>query len=152
MGACARLNEVYRPAAISVAIQPFGASMPVRSEESHTGSWIMNHRTKGLRAFVLAVVTAIAVSFTSGAFAHGHFAIGISVPGVTVGYWGGHHGYGYVGFGGYYAPYYYVPPPVYYAPAPVVIYERPAYYYHRCYARPYYDRYGDYHPGYYYSC
>jgi|GEM_PF-7055004 hypothetical protein len=110
----------------------------------------MTSRIRGFRAVLCGLGAMAALLLAPAAFAHGHFAVGISVPGVTVGYWGGHHGYGFVGFGGYYAPYYYTPP-VYYAPPPVVVYERPVYY-RRCYARPYYDSYGYYHRGYYYSC
>jgi len=63
---------------------------------------------------VLGLLVAAGLGLAPAAFARGHVGIGISVPGVSVGYWGGHHGYGYVGVGGYNGGYY---APAYYAPA-----------------------------------
>ncbi len=85
-------------------------------------------RKGGFRALVLGLLATAGLALAPTAFAHGHFSIGIDLPGVSLGYWGGHrHGGGVdVGIGGYYGtPYggyyggYYAPAPVYYAPAPV---------------------------------
>ena len=96
---------------------------------------------------VLGLLIAAGLALAPAAFARGHVDIGVSVPGVSLGYChycGYRGGYGYVGYygGGYYAPAYY---DGYYEPV------YPAYY-HRCYTRPYYDRYGYYHRGHAYSC
>ena len=72
---------------------------------------------------VLGLLVAAGLALTPAAFARGHIDIGINVPGVSVGYYGGHRGHGYVGVGGYYGGYY--------APAPV--------YYDDYYYSPYYD-------------
>jgi len=115
----------------------------------------MNIRTRGFRSLVLGLLVAAAgLLATPAAFAHGSVSIGIGVPGLSVGYWGGGHGhgYGYVGVGGYYGygygPYYGGYAPAYYAPA----YYAPAPAYRRCFARPFYDGRGYYHRGYHYSC
>jgi len=108
----------------------------------------MISRKRGFRAMMFGLVAAAGLALAPAAFAGGHVGIGISVPGVSVGYYGGHHGRGYVDvggyYGGYYAPSYYYDP--YYAP---VVYD--SYYYpypHRVYYRGYYPSHhyyrGDY--------
>jgi hypothetical protein len=100
----------------------------------------MISRKRGFRAMLLGVVAAAGVALAPAAFAGGHVGIGINAPGVSVGYWGGHHGRGFVDvgvggyggyYGGYYAPGYYYDP--YYAP---VVYS--SYYYP---GRGYYNHY-----------
>jgi hypothetical protein len=110
----------------------------------------MTFRKRGFRAMVLGLLIAAGLALAPAAFARGHVDIGVSVPGVSLGYC--HHcgyrgGYGYVGYyDGYYAP-----APVYYddyyAPYPAygAVYYSPHRYYHRYYYR---DRYGYYHHGY----
>jgi hypothetical protein len=113
----------------------------------------MKFRLRGFRAMVLGLCVAAGLLLAPAAFARTHVGVGISLPGVSVGYWGGGHGHwggrGFVGvgFGGYYGPYYGYGPGYYAAPA----YYGPVYYGH-CYARPFYDARGYYHPGYSYSC
>ena len=74
----------------------------------------MNFCKRGFRAMVLGLLVAAGLALAPAAFARGHVSIGINLPGVSVGYWGGHHSHGYVGAGGYYGGYY---APTYYAPA-----------------------------------
>jgi hypothetical protein len=115
---------------------------------------IMKSTNRGFRSLALGLCVAAGALAAPAAFARSHVSVGVSVPGVSVGYhsgWHGHNNY-YVGVGGgYYGPryggyhgYY----PGYYAPAPVY-YGRP---YASCYARSFYDARGYFHPGYYYSC
>ena len=95
----------------------------------------MTFRKRGFRAMVLGLLAAAGLALAPAAFAGGHIAVGVSVPGVSVGYNGG-------GYGGYYGGYY-APAPVYYggyyAPYPAygVVYGGPVihagyypYYYH----------------------
>ncbi|MBS0487987.1 MAG: hypothetical protein JSS13_11650 [Proteobacteria bacterium] len=129
----------------------------------------MTIRKRGFRALVLGLLVTAGLALAPSAFAGGHVSIGINLPGVSLGYWGGHHGHGYVdvGVGGYYGGYgggyygnyyapaysggyygpsyysgYYAPAPVYYGgyyPAPVYR----TYYRSRTYYRnegPRYDR------------
>ena len=102
----------------------------------------MTFRKRGFRAMVLGLLVTAGLALAPAAFARGHIGIGISVPGVSVGYWGGNRGFvgvgGYGGYyGGYYGPAYY---DGYYAPA----------YYNGYYAAPY-PAYGVvYNSGYYY--
>ncbi|HEY7871280.1 MAG TPA: hypothetical protein VIC31_01010 [Rudaea sp.] len=96
----------------------------------------MTIRKRGFRALVLGLLVTAGLALAPSAFAGGHVSIGINLPGVSLGYWGGHHGRGYVdvgvggyyggGYGGgYYGPAYYggYAAPTYYggyyAPAPV---------------------------------
>ncbi|MHB8448213.1 MAG: hypothetical protein ACYC9P_09855 [Rudaea sp.] len=121
-------------------------------------------RKQVFRTLVPGLLLAAGLALAPSAFAHGRFSIGIDLPGVSVGYWGGHHGHGYVdvGVGGYYGGYYgggyYAPAyydSYYYAPAPVYYgahYSEPVY---RSYDRSrYHDRdddrryYRDYGRGY----
>jgi len=98
---------------------------------------------RGFRAMVLGLLAAAGLALAPAAFARGHVDVGINVPGVSVGYYGGHHGHGYVGvggyYGGYYAPAYY--DPYYYAPYPAygVVYNS-GYYPHRYYRGGHYYR------------
>lgn len=126
----------------------------------------MTMRKRGFRALVLGLLVTAGLALAPAAFAGGHVSIGINLPGVSLGYWGGHHGHGYVNVGGYYGggyygggyygggyyspayydSYYYAPAPVYYAPAPVYYdsyysYSAPVYRSH--YRARYYDRGGD---------
>jgi len=106
---------------------------------------------RGIRAMVLGLLAAAGLALAPAAFAHGSFGIGVNLPGVSLGYWGGHHHGGYVGInGGYYGGYYpaYYSAPVYYddyyAPAPVVVhrvYHRPIYRHHYYNPARYYDSY-----------
>src|SRR4029079_13420689 len=66
----------------------------------------MISRKRGFRAMMFGLVAAAGLALAPAAFAGGHVGIGISVPGVSVGYYGGHHGRGYVDVGGYYGGYY----------------------------------------------
>jgi hypothetical protein len=110
----------------------------------------MTFRKRGFRAMVLGLLVAAGLALAPAAFARGHIDIGISVPGVSVGYWGGHRGF--VGVGGYYGGYY-APSPVYYddyyapyyAPYPAygAVYYAPHRYYNRYY-RGHYYRHGYY--------
>lgn len=109
----------------------------------------MTNRRSGFRTLVFAAFALVGLFSTSAVFAHGHVSIGINLPGVSIGYYGGHHwrdrayvGVGYPGgyYGGYYAPaYYYDDDDYYYAPAPVAwgYYPR-AYYGHERYYGHYY--------------
>lgn len=115
----------------------------------------MTIRKRGFRALVLGMLVAAGLALAPTAFAGGHVSIGINLPGVSLGYWGGRHHGGYVDVGGYYGGgyygggyyspayydsyYYYAPAPVYYDSyyysAPVV--------YRSHYRTGYYDRGGD---------
>lgn len=120
----------------------------------------MNTRNRGLRAMLLGLLATAGLALAPSAFARGHVSIGIDLPGLSVGYWGGHHGRGYVdvGVGGYYGGGYYAPAyydSYYYAPAPVyygAYYSAPVYRSH--YRTRYHDRdddpryYRDYDRGY----
>jgi hypothetical protein len=109
----------------------------------------MISRKRGIRAMVLGLLAAAGLALAPAAFARTYVDVGINAPGVSVGYYGGHHHhgwYGSVGYGGYYAPYYY-PSSYYYAPT----YYDP-YYSGRCYVRGHYDAYGYWHRGHYVSC
>jgi hypothetical protein len=102
----------------------------------------MKFRKRGLRAMVLGLLAVAGLALAPAAFAGGHIGIGVNVPGVSLGYWGGHRGHGFVdiGVGGYYGPAYYGG---YYAPASVY-YDGyyPAYpAYGAYYSRPYYGHY-----------
>lgn len=103
----------------------------------------MNIRNRGSRALCLGLLAVAGLALAPAAFARSHVSIGINLPGVSLGYWGGHHGRGYVNVGGYYgggyygggyygagyyggyAPSYY--DTYYYRSAPVY-YSRPVYY------------------------
>jgi hypothetical protein len=95
----------------------------------------MRFAKRGFRAMVLGLLVAAGLALAPAAFARGHVGIGISLPGVSVGYSGGHRGFVGVGgyYGGYYAPAYY--DPYYYAPYPAygVVYSGPGYYSHNYY-------------------
>lgn len=67
----------------------------------------MTIRKWGLRTLVLGLIAAAGLVLAPSAFARGHVSIGIDLPGISLGYWGGHHGHGYVGVGGYYGSGYY---------------------------------------------
>lgn len=110
----------------------------------------MTFSKRGFRAMVLGLLTAAGLALAPAAFARGYVDVGVSVPGVSLGYC--HHcgyrgGYGYVGaYGGYYAPspvyyddYYYPPYPAY-----GVVYYHPHrhYYNHRYYRDRVYYRHG----------
>lgn len=110
----------------------------------------MKFRKRGIRAAVLGLLAAAGLALAPAAFAHTNWSVGINAPGVSVGYWGGHHHGGYLGinagyYGGYYPAYYSAPVYYdYYAPAPVVervYYTRPVYRHHY---RRYYDYCGCY--------
>lgn len=93
-----------------------------------------NKRQFGKFAFAMLIVGGMALA--PSAFARGHISVGINVPGLSIGYWGGSrwhdHAYVGVGYGPSYYSGYYAPAPVYYdsyyAPGPVVYYSGPAYY------------------------
>lgn len=109
----------------------------------------MNSRKRGIRALALGLLAAAGLALAPAAFARTYVDVGINAPGVSVGYYGGHHHHGWYGsVGGYYAPGYYdYYPSYYYAPA----YYEP-YGYGRCWVRGHYDRYGYYHRGHYVAC
>jgi hypothetical protein len=106
----------------------------------------MNSRKRGIRAIVLGAVAAAGLALAPAAFARTYVDVGVNAPGVSLGYYGGHHHHGWYGSVGYYDPYYYYPSYTY-APA----YYEP-YSYGRCWVRGHYDRYGYWHPGHYVSC
>jgi hypothetical protein len=105
---------------------------------------------RGIRAMALGVLAAASLALAPAAFAHTTWGVGINTPGVSVGYYGGHHHGGYIGvnsgyYGGYYGGGYYPYDRYnygYYAPN----------YYGSCYIRGHYDRYGYYHRGHYVAC
>jgi len=108
----------------------------------------MISRKRGFRAMCIGLMAAAGLALAPAAFARGHVDIGVSVPGVSVGYYGGHHGRGYVNVGGYYGGYYgptYYNTGYYYDPyyAPVV-YDSYYSYPHRVYYR------GGYYPNHHY--
>lgn len=85
-------------------------------------------RLRGSALAVLALVTLVLAS--PSAFARGHISVGISLPGIGIGYsdhgrhgssWGGYASSYYPSYGGYYGGGYggygYAPRPVYYAPS-----------------------------------
>lgn len=80
---------------------------------------------RGLRTLVLGLIAAASLALTPSAFARGHVSIGINLPGISLGYWGDHHGHGYLDIGGYYGGGYY---DNYYAPAYYGGYYDPGYY------------------------
>jgi hypothetical protein len=56
----------------------------------------MNSRTRGFRSMVLGLLVAAAgLVATPAAFAHGSVSVGIGLPGLSIGYWGGAHGHSY---------------------------------------------------------
>jgi len=113
----------------------------------------MKFRRRGIRAMVLGLLAAAGLALAPAAFAA--YSVGINAPGVSVGYYGGHHHHGgYLGInGGYYSPGYFYEPAYYgYAPAYYNDYYYSPYYYHTCYRPGYYDRWGYYHRGHRYSC
>ena len=105
----------------------------------------MTFRKRGFRAIAIGLLAAAGVALTPTAFAHTRWDVGVSVPGVSIGYghggrYYGNHGYVNVYGGGYYGPAYYgptyyAPAPVYYAPAPVYYdpYYRPVHCWHDYY-------------------
>ncbi len=122
--------------------------MILATQGSRIGSKFMKFSKRGIRATVLGLAATAGLALAPAAFAHGTWGIGINAPGVSIGYWGGHHHGGYVGinggyYGGYYAPAYTAPVYYdYYEPAPIVervYYTRPVYRHH--YYRRYYDSY-----------
>jgi hypothetical protein len=161
----AKLNRPDGGSRISVSIQPPGSTIRLRHSDRTKlfRETTMTIRKRGFRALVLGLLVTAGLMLAPAAFAGGHVSIGINLPGVSLGYWGGHHGHGYVSVGGYYGDgyydggyyspvyydsYYYAPAPVYYAPAPVYYgsyYSAPVYRSH--YRSRYYDRGGD--PRYY---
>jgi hypothetical protein len=157
----AKLNKPDCGGRISVSIQPPGLTMRLRHSDRTKlfRETTMTIRKRGFRALVLGLLVTAGLALAPAAFAGGHVSIGINLPGVSLGYWGGHHGHGYVSVGGYYGggyygggyyspayydSYYYAPAPVYYAPAPAYYgsyYSAPVYRSH--YRTRYYDRGGD---------
>ena len=98
----------------------------------------MISRKRGIRAMALGFVAAAGLALAPAAFARTYVDVGVSAPGVSIGYYGGHHHHGWYGSAGYYAPGYYDYYPTYsYAPT----YYEP-YGYGRCWVRGHYDRYG----------
>ena len=108
----------------------------------------MTSRKRGIRAMVLGLLAAAGLALAPAAFARTYVDVGINAPGVSVGYYGGHHHHGWYGSVGYYGPSYYYPSSYYYAPT----YYDPYYYYGRCWVRAHYDRYGYWHRGHYVPC
>jgi len=104
----------------------------------------MNSRKRGIRAMVLSLLAVAGIALAPAAFARTYVDVGVSAPGVSVGYYGGHHHHGWYGSAGYYDPYY---RPYYYGPA----YYDP-YYSGSCYVRGHYDRWGHWHRGHYVPC
>src|SRR5689334_699170 len=98
---------------------------------------------RGIRAAVLGLLAAAGLALAPAAFARTYVDVGVAAPGVSIGYYGGHHHhwYGSVGYYGY-SPYYYEP----------AYYNYDPYYYGRCWVRGHYDRYGYWHRGHYVSC
>ena len=106
----------------------------------------MNSRKRGIRAFALGLLAAAGLALAPAAFARTYVDVGVAVPGVSIGYYGGHHHHGWYGtVGGYYGPY----PSYYYAPT---YYDYDPYYYGRCWVGGHYDRYGYWHRGHYVPC
>jgi hypothetical protein len=98
-------------------------------------------RKSGLSALVAALAVVAALAFAPAAMARGHLSIGISLPGIGIGYSDCRHCGGWRGYAGVYGGYY---PSAYYAPAyyPARTYY-PSYYDYGYYAAPvvYYDGY-----------
>ncbi|MGA9332977.1 MAG: hypothetical protein WBV39_01750 [Rudaea sp.] len=129
----------------------------------------MTIRKNGLRTLTFALLALAGMTMTSAVFARSHFSVGVNLPGVSLGYYGGSHwhnrGYVAIGYGGYVGGYdgpayydgYYAPAPVYYDDyyydyAPVVYtgyYSRPYYYGHGYYSgyRGGYGGHGHYYRG-----
>lgn len=106
----------------------------------------MISRKRGIRATVLGLLAAAGLALAPAAFARTYVDVGVNAPGVSVGYYSGHHHHGWYGYaGGYYGPRYY--PSYYYAPT----YYDP-YYSGSCWVRGHYDRYGYWHRGHYVPC
>lgn len=105
----------------------------------------MISRKRGIRAMVLGLLAAAGFALAPAAFARTYVDVGINAPGVSVGYYGGHHHHGWYGSVGYYDPYYYRP--YYYAPTYYAPYD-----YGRCWVRGHYDRFGYWHRGHYVPC
>ena len=104
----------------------------------------MISRKRGIRAMALGILATAGLALAPAAFARTYVDVGVNAPGVSIGYYGGHH-HGYYGSVGYYDPYYYRTysyAPVYYEP----------YGYGRCWVRGHYDRYGYWHRGHYVAC
>ena len=85
----------------------------------------MSFRKRGFRARVVGLLVAAGLALTPAAFARGHVSVGISVPGVAIGYGPGYYGYYGPRYYGpvvyddyYYDPYYYGPS--YYGPSVVI--------------------------------
>jgi len=95
---------------------------------------------------VLSLLAVAGIALAPAAFARTYVDVGVNVPGVSVGYYGGHHHHGWYGSVGYYDPYY---RPYYYSYSPT--YYDP-YYSGSCYVRGHYDRYGYWHRGHYVPC
>jgi len=106
----------------------------------------MNSRKRGIRAMVLGLLATAGIALAPAAFARTYVDVGVSAPGVSVGYYGGHHHHGWYGSAGYYDPYY---RPYYYSYSPT--YYDP-YYSNSCYVRGHYDRWGRWHRGHYVAC
>jgi hypothetical protein len=152
----AKLNKYRLLQAISYSIQFQGGRMTSRQSSRISDDQeieAMISRKRGFRAIMFGLLTAASLALAPAAFAGGHVGIGVSVPGVSLGYVGGHHGRGFVdvgvgggyyGYGGgYYAPGYYDP---YYTP---VVYDSYYYGYPRAYYRGgYYGGRGYYRGGY----
>ena len=95
----------------------------------------------------LGLLAAAGLALAPAAFARTYVDVGINAPGVSVGYYGGHHYHGWYGSAGYYDPYY---RPYYYSYSPT--YYDPYYYSGSCYVRGHHDRYGYWHRGHYVPC
>jgi hypothetical protein len=105
----------------------------------------MISRKRGIRAMALGILATAGLALAPAAFARTYVDVGVNAPGVSIGYYGGHHHHGYYGSVGYYDPYYYRTysyAPTYYEP----------YGYGRCWVRGHYDRYGYWHRGHYVAC
>jgi hypothetical protein len=102
----------------------------------------MLFRKRGFRAIVLGLLVAGGLALTPAAFARSHVSVGVSVPGVSIGYGPGYYGY--------YGPAYY-PAPVYYSSYYDPYYYGPsvAFYYDSWGHRHYYHRHGYYRDRYY---
>ncbi len=117
----------------------------------------INKSRFGKFAFAMLIVGGLALA--PSAFARGHISVGINVPGLSIGYWGGSrwHDHAYVGIGygptyysGYYAPAWDYDDS-YYGSGPIVYYSNPGYYGSSYYdgGRHYRRHYRDYDRGYY---
>ena len=102
----------------------------------------MLSRKRGFRAMALGLLAAAGLAMAPAAFAHGSVSIGVSVPGVSIGYgpyYGGYYGY----------PAYYAPAPVYYGGYYPYYYGPSVYYSYYGYPHHHYYYGGHYHGGYY---